>query len=59
MVKNCSLKKCISKKYPNIALLSKTAFQNFAPSKNVFQNCYKLSIENKNRNLVGQKTLDV
>ena len=30
---DCSLKKCISKKYPNIALLSKNAFQK------PFKNC--------------------
>ena len=45
MIKNCSLKKCISKKYLNITPQKK--YRNIAPSKNVFQDCYKLSIENK------------
>ena len=30
-----------------------------APSKNAFQNCYKLSIGNRNQNPVGLKTLDM
>ena len=30
-----------------------------APSKNAFQNRYKLSIGNKNKNPVGLKTLDM
>ena len=30
-----------------------------APSKNAFQNCYKLSIGNKNKNPVGLKTVDM
>ena len=46
MIKNCSLKKYISNKYLNINPQKK--YLNIAPSKNVFQNCYKLSIENKN-----------
>ena len=44
----CSLKKMHNKKHSKIA-----------PSKNVFQNYYKLSIENKNQYPVGLKTLDM
>ena len=50
MIKNCSLKKCISKKYLNI---TPKKYRNIAPSKNVFQNCYKLSIENKKSRYVN------
>ena len=71
MIKNCSLKKCILKLIfqRNISMLlsQKNAFQKriskahvksplkSAPSKNAFQNCYKLSIGNKNKNPVGLK----
>ena len=51
MIKNCSLKKRISRKYPDIITSKK--YLNIAPSKNVFQNCYKLSIENKNTRCVN------
>ena len=53
MIKNCSLKKCISKKYHNITPSKK--YLNIALSKNAFQNCYKLSIKNENQNPVGLK----
>ena len=68
MMKNCSFKKCISK------LLFQKKCLNIAPSKNAFQkniskllpqkiaafqNCYKLSIGNKNQNPVALKTLDM
>ena len=59
MIKNCSLKKCISKPrfQKNISIL--LSHSKIASLKNVFQNCYKLSIENKNQYPVGLKTLDV
>ena len=59
-------KKCISKKtFQNCSL--KNVFQKYMsncplkidPSKNAFQNCYKLSVGNKNLNPVGLKTLDI
>ena len=49
--KNCSIKKCISKSHVKLPL-------KIAPPKNAFQNCYKLSIGNKNKNLVGLKYVD-
>ena len=57
MIKDCSLKKCIPKLLfqKNISIL--LSHSKIAPSKEVFQNCYKLSIENKNP--VGLKTLDM
>ena len=60
------LKKWISKEHSNTAP-SKNVFQKhmlncslkIAPSKNAFQNSYKLSIGKKNQNFVGAKTLDM
>ena len=59
-------KTTFAKRYLNIAL-SKNVFQKdmsnchlkIAPSKYAFQNCYKLSIGNKNQNSIGLKTLDM
>ena len=71
MIKNCSLKKYISKllfeKNTKILLSQKNVFQKhmsncllkIAPSKNGFQNCYKLNIGNKNQNPVCLKKLDM
>ena len=57
MIKKYSLKKCISKLLfqKNMSIL--LSHSKIAPSENVFQNCYKLSIENKNP--VGLKILDM
>ena len=59
MIKNSSLKKCISELLfqKNISIL--LSHSKIAPSKNVFQNCYKLSIGNKNQNPVDLNTQDV
>ena len=55
-----TLKKCISKKtlilppQKNILILPhKKMYFKIAPSKNVFLNCYKLSIENKSTRYVN------
>ena len=55
-------KTALSKKYLNIAPSKKCILKKhskIAPSKNAFQDCYKLSIGNKNQNPVGLKTLDM
>ena len=57
-----NFKTALSKKYLNIALSKRMYFKNtcqIAPSKDAFQNCYKLSIGNKNQNPVDLKTLDM
>ena len=56
IIKNCSLKNCISKNIPILLFSQKMHFKKhskIAPSKNVFQNCCKLSIENKNTRYVN------
>ena len=49
---NCSLKNVFQKHMSNCPL-------KLAPSNDAFQNCYKLSIGNKNKNPVGLKILDM